>query len=159
MKNEIFYRMFGQCLTLSAILLAGFSCYGTFHGLTTFSERFLGQSASWGVATAGMIMLIILARKRTSYALFFVLFIAGWDRTMVGITSHTLLNQILAGLCFLFATITGLGIASERFPRINKILPQVLMAVLGIFFLLPVALIARCINACFSKQSKPNAEF
>jgi cytochrome b subunit of formate dehydrogenase len=69
-----------------------------------------------------------------------------------------MINRFLASLCFLSATVTGIGIASEHFSVINKILPKVLMALLGIFFLLPVAIIAKFVNLIFLSKSQPEEE-
>lgn len=150
MKNEMLYRIFGQILVCSVLVLAGFSIYWTFHGLTKFFENFVNDQISFGLAFAGIAMLIIVARLRASYALFLILIIAGFDRSLADHQSFDLFNRILAYLCFLLATITGFGIASEQFSLINKILPRVLMVFLTFFFLLPVGIIAKFVSLIFS---------
>ena len=150
MKNEIFYRIFGQVLVCSVLVLAGFSIYWTFHGLAKFFEYFVNGEMSFLFALAGIAMLIMVARLRASYALFLILIIAGFDRSLADHQSFDLLNRVLACLCFLLATVTGVGIASEHFTLINKVLPQVLIAFLTVFFLLPVAIIAKFVNLFFS---------
>jgi hypothetical protein len=149
-KNEIFYRIFGQVLVCSVLILAICSIYWTFHGLAEFFEAFINAQMSLLLALAGIAVLIIVARLRASYALFLILIIAGLDRFLADHQSFELLNRVLAYLCFLLATITGVGIASEHFTLIKKVLPQFLMAFLTVFFLLPVGIIAKFANLIFS---------
>ena len=158
MQNERIYSVFGQILVFAVLALIVCSVYWTLHGLMGLSAGFVGQRSSLLFALAGIVLLLLLARRSVTLALLAVLVIAGVDRAYFAGSDYALVNSVIAGTCFLIAAVMCIGALSERVKFANKALPQVLMVVLGLVFLIPTGLIAKALSVLRIVPRKPGGE-
>jgi hypothetical protein len=157
-QNENLYTVFGQILVFAVLALIVCSVYWTLHGLMGLSSGFVGDRSSLLFALAGIVLLLLLARRSVTLALLAVLVIAGADRAYFGDDDYALVNSVIAGICFLIATVMFIGALSERVKFANKALPQVLMVVLGLVFLIPAGLIAKVLSVLRIVPRKSDGE-
>lgn len=158
MQNEKIYSVFGQILVFAVLALIVCSGYWTLHGLMGLSSSFIGDRNSLLFALAGIVLLLLLVRRSVTLALLTVLVIAGVDRAYFAGNDYALVNSVIAGICFLIATVMFIGALSERVKFANKALPQVLMVVLGLVFLIPVGLIAKVLSVLRIVPRKPDGQ-
>ena len=158
MQNEKLYSVFGQFLVFAVLALIVCSVYWTLHGLMGLSAGFVGERSSLLFALAGIVLLLLLARRSVTLALLGVLVIAGADRAYFGGDDYALVNSVIAAICFLIAVVMFIGALSERVKFANKALPQVLMVVLGLVFLIPAGLIAKVLSVLRILPRNPDGE-
>ena len=158
MRNEKIYSVFGQILVFMVLALILASVYWTLHGVIGLSSSFVGDRNSLLFALAGIALLLLLARQSVTLALLAVLVIAGVDRTYFAGNGYVLVNGLIAATCFLIAAVMLIGALSERVQFANKALPQVLMVVLGLVFLIPAGLIAKVLSALRIVPKKSNGD-
>lgn len=145
MKNEAIYGAFGQVLVAALLALLACSLYWSWNALCYFTRNIVGDELSVFVALLSVVAMVTLARWNVAVAMLIFLALAGIDRLFLADT-NPFLNSLWGSVCLVFASVTAIGILSERLKWAQNHFPSVLMVVLGIVFLAPVAVIAKLLQ-------------
>lgn len=145
MRGEQVYGFFGPLVTMSAVALFLGSFYWAGHGV--YALTLLGANDQVAALVAVLALAVIVAAM-TKLPLLggSVLFgLAALDRLFLA-QMPSPLGGLIGAACLVLAAVALVIFLAEHIKAVNAWLPQVLLAVVGVVFLAPVALIVAALR-------------